>query len=290
MSDSRFIRPDRLSVSTIRTQQDMAQAVFDRYDTNHPIGIAKVKRGPQDKNDTFVLLLSGTEPVNFGQATTLPQDVAASLNQNDRYRQSIFNALEDAGVKKSDNLIIAGHSLGGMEAQNLVADKRFQANYHATEVVTFGSPKTWHEQPGVHYTRFQTKGDPVPLLSPGEAIGFDRPHQIQLHDNVIRDPIGQHLAYPRMDQLKQHPAPHGQLQLEPGSLKVFPAYQSKEIGDGMRGVNKAIENLEQRRQAQGAPQPDRRREMLESMRKQSGRETTPEPAPSKNGGSPSPKR
>ena len=174
MSDLKFIPKDRLSITSINNQQDMAKAVFDRYDTSHPIGIVKAKRGPQDKNDTYVLLLSGTEPVNFSQATTLPQDIGAAYNQNDRYRHSIMVALQESGVKKSDNLIVAGHSLGGMEAQNLVADKDFQAKYHASAVVTFGSPKTCPEQPGVHYDRFEAKGDPVVFASPGGAIGFDR--------------------------------------------------------------------------------------------------------------------
>jgi hypothetical protein len=51
-----------------------------------------------------------------------------------------------------------------MEAQNIVADRRFgQRRYQVTRVVTFGSPKTAVADPkmSVNYVRFAAIGDPV---------------------------------------------------------------------------------------------------------------------------------
>jgi hypothetical protein len=169
----------------------------------------------KEPKDTYVVLLSGTE-FRKGQQTGLGEDVASSLNKDDAYRQSIFRALEDAKIKKTDNLIIAGHSLGGMEAQNLVADKRFQERYNATHVMTFGSPKTAEPVDGVQYHRYTTIGDPVPYASPN-TLKLDRGKQIDVSDNQLADrakaavrPVGygvhQHLEYPKIDALKKYDA------------------------------------------------------------------------------------
>lgn len=287
--------PNRLTNPHIANQRDMAQAVFDRYDTDNPIAIVPVK----GKQDTYVVLLSGTEPVNLAQATTAPEDVAASLNLNDRYRENVMHALDESGIKKSDKLIFAGHSLGGMEAQNIVADENFKKKYHATEVVTFGSPKTAPEQDGVTYHRFTTVGDPVPKLSPGSATGLDAGHQVEVTTNRLRDVqkfsggrdipadinagIGQHMSYPNNGALKQYEVNGKEgLTLDTEHMRVFGARRDpteeyiQRMGRQIGAQTKEIAETYQKQHAHAAAAPDpkaaeRRRAMVEQMREQSGR-------------------
>ncbi|MGB7948616.1 MAG: hypothetical protein WCH75_13115, partial [Candidatus Binatia bacterium] len=63
-------------------------------------------------------------------------------------------------------LVFAGHSLGGMEAQNIAAALiRQNANFYLGNVVTFGSPLTAVLPAQVNVRRFTTIGDPIPYTT-----------------------------------------------------------------------------------------------------------------------------
>ena len=77
-------------------------------------------------------------------------------------------------------MILAGHSLGGMEAQNIVNDDWLKRHYRFTNVVTFGSPRTQAPLKGsVTYTELTLRGDPVTTLSPSAWP----PNDVRIIDN-----------------------------------------------------------------------------------------------------------
>ncbi|HTX36043.1 MAG TPA: hypothetical protein VME43_13525 [Bryobacteraceae bacterium] len=272
----------------IADERDMAKAVFERYGGNEPIAIVPVKGEAGKRPDTYVVLMSGTEAQNPTQATWFNQDASAAANLDDRYRQSVRNALDECGVRKSDKLIFAGHSLGGMEAQNIVADPKFKEKYTATEVHTFGSPKTAPEQPGVAYHRYSTVDDPVPRwCSAGSATGLDGGRQVTVPNNLhapMKDPIGQHNRYPETEALEGYKVNGRQgLTLDGSQMKTFSARQDRSeeiIERGGRQISgKLAEIYEQRRAAAAAShaQPSGRQSLAEQMREKSGR-TGPAPS------------
>jgi hypothetical protein len=167
----------------LHSARDVAQAIFKMYNNQHPIGIARVRvqlssGGAATGPAMCLLLLSGTEPTGLAQTTTLPEDIQAALNNaaNDQYLNAILKALATALNKgycdPNARLVAAGHSLGGMEAQNVshwlsrhrqlpgTSGRLVPAN-----IVTFGSPLTVQLPSSVKVERFTTIGDPIPYTT-----------------------------------------------------------------------------------------------------------------------------
>jgi hypothetical protein len=157
------------TVVVLRSALDVARCIFTFYNTGYPIAIAKRL---DVTTPTCVVLLSGTEPVNFAQATTLPEDIQAAINQPERdllglaLLDAIFT-LRNAGVCRQARLVFAGHSLGGMEAQNAAAYllRQSPTGLSIGEIITFGSPATADLSQAPPPRRFTTIGDPIPYTT-----------------------------------------------------------------------------------------------------------------------------
>lgn len=83
------------------------------------------------------------------------------------YGEAIRTAMEQAGVRPGDPVMLVGHSQGGMQAAALAADPDFP--YHVTNVVTAGSPIATSGIPDhVHVLSLENSADVVPHTD-GEA-------------------------------------------------------------------------------------------------------------------------
>lgn len=107
------------------------------------------------------------------------QNAGALLGGETDSSQAVQAAMEAAGIPYGADVVLAGHSQGGIVTTNLAASSEFNGGaqgYHVTDVVTFGSPvenKTLPE--GTHSINFSNvggggwgepyrPGDPVSLL------------------------------------------------------------------------------------------------------------------------------
>ncbi|NEB74616.1 hypothetical protein G3I40_05120 [Streptomyces sp. SID14478] len=108
---------------------------------NH--GLALLRRiACTDGAQRYVLLLPGT---SFGRVSnSTPQDLVgafdALLRIDTTYSRAVKQLVLRAGVPEGAELMIVGHSLGGITAMNLASDADFVATYRLTHVVTVGSP------------------------------------------------------------------------------------------------------------------------------------------------------
>ncbi|MET9494822.1 lipase family protein [Streptomyces sp. NPDC006552] len=108
---------------------------------NH--GLALLRRvACADGTTRHVVLLPGT---SFGRlSNSTPQDLVgafdALLRTDTTYSRSAKQMLVRAGVPEGAEVMIVGHSLGGITAMNLAADLDFVSTYRLTHVVTIGSP------------------------------------------------------------------------------------------------------------------------------------------------------
>jgi pimeloyl-ACP methyl ester carboxylesterase len=89
-----------------------------------------------------VLLMPGLE---FGKPNTdTPQDLAGAyrnlLMPDSTYTRATRKAVELAAVPPGSDLLIIGHSEGGIAAMNLAGDRAFAARYRVTHVVAVGAP------------------------------------------------------------------------------------------------------------------------------------------------------
>ncbi|WP_329124791.1 lipase family protein [Streptomyces sp. NBC_01465] len=108
---------------------------------NH--GLALLRRiDCTDGVQRHVLLLPGT---SFGRVTnSTPQDLVGAfdgvLRTDTTYTRAVKNLLLRAGVPEGSELMIVGHSLGGITAMNLACDLDIVSTYRLTHVITVGSP------------------------------------------------------------------------------------------------------------------------------------------------------
>ncbi len=97
------------------------------------------------------------------QGTAIVTDLRAGVGIETAYVRSVKADL--MALPPGTKIVLAGHSLGGMVAQEIAADPQIRARLEVLNTVAFGSPPIQpHRQEGdVH--RLVDAHDPVPLLS-----------------------------------------------------------------------------------------------------------------------------
>ncbi|MBQ2061122.1 MAG: hypothetical protein II458_00385 [Oscillospiraceae bacterium] len=129
------------NIQTYTNAPEIYTLVRDGYNqgTKGPISITKgtLKVGWSTKT-VYLVTLSGTE-IALNQSTGVLTDLLSGFNLQSAYYYNVVNVIKN-NVPKNANLILAGHSLGGMIAQQVAADYSIKANYNVLNTVCFGSP------------------------------------------------------------------------------------------------------------------------------------------------------
>ena len=113
---------------------------LQRTDEDQPISIAEaiLKDENGKKKPVYLVALSGTELV-YGQSTGVITDLLSGFCLNSPYLRNVVNAIKNT-VPKGSNVVLTGHSLGGMIAQQVAADSSIKSDYNVLNTITFGSP------------------------------------------------------------------------------------------------------------------------------------------------------
>lgn len=121
-----------------------------------------------DGQQRYVLLLPGT---SFGLlSNSTPQDLVGAfdglLRTDTTYTRAVKQLLLRSGLPAGSELMIVGHSLGGLTAMNLAMDVDVASTYRITHVITVGSPID-SKRPADHTTQvisLVNKHDVIPML------------------------------------------------------------------------------------------------------------------------------
>lgn len=129
-----------------------------------PITITKGKliKGSSQKV-VYLVTLSGTQLI-YNQATDILTDVLSGLDQDNKYYSSCVSAIQST-VPAGSNIILAGHSLGGMIAQQVAGDTTIKANYNVLNTICFGSPLVAAGKTEGTLKRLADEIDLIPFLS-----------------------------------------------------------------------------------------------------------------------------
>lgn len=132
----------------LSTSCDVAEYIFAGYyhcdtgtntDTKGPIHIVKaILRKNNVDTPVYLVGLSGTEFI-FNQATGIITDLQVGFEQDNFYIREVVDTLLEE-VPRNSNVIFAGHSLGGMMAQQASGNFILKSNYNILNVITMGSP------------------------------------------------------------------------------------------------------------------------------------------------------
>lgn len=111
----------------------------------------------------YLITLSGTETV-INQSTGYLTDLLVGFNQNNAYLTNVVAVITN-NIPSNSNLVLAGHSLGGMVAQQVAANTSIKNNYNVLHTVTFGSPLLCATSREGVVKRLGDTSDVVPYLS-----------------------------------------------------------------------------------------------------------------------------
>jgi len=194
------------SINQVCNAQMLAQLLFERYDSGYPIRIVRLSNTDMPK--TWLVLLAGTEFNIMGQSNT-PLAWGEGLRQSTNYRSQVAQVITNWAPPGS-NIILVGHSLGGMVAQNLAADSSFTSNYKVVSVISYGSPKTTETVSGTDYVWFAAVNDLVPSINPLNL--FSQPPYIWVTVNPyagggvigLIPGVNAHMAYPTSTDLANY--------------------------------------------------------------------------------------
>ena len=131
---------DRSITRTFTTAVDVFNFAADGYNSSvGPISIVKGTLTVSGSSKTVYLVgLSGTQ-MKTNQATGIINDLQSGFGVEGAYVTAVKNAIANKAPAGS-NLILVGHSLGGMVAQQIAADSTIKNNYVVLNTITFGSP------------------------------------------------------------------------------------------------------------------------------------------------------
>jgi len=142
-------------------------------------GLALRNRGQHGEIDVRVLThadgsravivdIPGTkswDPRPNGDVTSLATNVRAVAGQPTAYQQGVLTAMQRAGVTAADDVMLIGHSEGGMVAVRTAIDATASGRFHVSHVITAGSPigAVAASAPGrVQVLALENSGDLVP--------------------------------------------------------------------------------------------------------------------------------
>lgn len=129
-----------------------------------PITITRgtLKVGASSK-PVYLVTLSGTE-IALNQSTEVVTDLLSGFNLESAYYRNVVKTIKN-NVPRNANLILAGHSLGGMIAQQVAANSEIKSGYNVLNTVCFGSPLLSAGSREGTVRRLGDVSDPVPYLS-----------------------------------------------------------------------------------------------------------------------------
>ncbi|MFT4186743.1 MAG: hypothetical protein QM613_05915 [Micrococcaceae bacterium] len=183
----------------------------------HNIGSARLiqKLTTKSGNYRWIVYIPGVQHFKLNayhpNVHNIPNSVREFLDKSETgHRETIKQAIKAAGIGIGDEVLLVGHSLGGMSAINLLSDDDFMQRYKAVGLITFGSPnkhKKLPETTRVPILRVENSKDPIPKFS---NLKNEQTRKIQ--DRVIT------LYPPRLPKGSLHPQTSF---IEPHDLKTY---------------------------------------------------------------------
>jgi len=188
----------------------LAYLVFRQYGRDKPpIAIYRVSNLPQP---TYLIALQGLEHGVVGDDDAaqawlsgargpqfaLAYNILKLTRGEDKYRAAILDAVQ--GLPRGANLILAGHSAGGIEAQNLVPEIS-RRGFRVNRVITYGSPVTADKMASTQYTYVKSLGDPIAFLDQRYDLTSTLTIPAGPNSNPFAEDGGSHFFYPDSREL-----------------------------------------------------------------------------------------
>lgn len=131
---------------TYTNSAELARLVQLGYSCNQSDGPISITKATLNYNnwwgttkDVYVVCLSGTDTDVKNQSTGWFTDLLVGFEFNNAYIRNVKKAILE-NIPAGSNIIVTGHSLGGMVAQQVASESELKSDYNILNTVTFGSP------------------------------------------------------------------------------------------------------------------------------------------------------
>lgn len=156
-SESRATRP-----SSITAMLDRLWKLSAKADPTIGIDLFDNPSG----NKSAIIYIPGTQTFGFGHGSN-PLDMASNIEAMSgageaASERAVLTAIRQVGITSADEVILVGHSQGGMVAGNLAA---YPSGFVAAGLVTFGAPLAHIKNLKAPVMAIEHVNDPVPNLS-----------------------------------------------------------------------------------------------------------------------------
>ncbi|GAB3171149.1 hypothetical protein GCM10027059_38860 [Myceligenerans halotolerans] len=163
---------DENDVTVPHELDDITQSVTDAYqagDGNVRITTIDTPDGPR-----VIVSVPGTEPWTPGTGD-IPNDLAGNLitagGGTSSMTEAVELAMQNADIPPGAEVLMVGHSQGGMTVADLLSDSDFVSEYNVTNAITLGAPiDSDHIDPSVSVLEMQHEYDAVPALDMGDGL------------------------------------------------------------------------------------------------------------------------
>lgn len=164
-------------ITTPTDLSSLTASVTDAYNAGD--GVVRVTTVETPDGPRVIVSIPGTQPWN-PLAGDNPMDLTGNLVTAGGGRSTMTEAVElamaNANIPPGAQVLLVGHSQGGMTVADLASDSGFVSRYNVTNAVTFGSPiDSDHFDPRVNVLELQHAWDVVPRLDMGDALYLPSP-------------------------------------------------------------------------------------------------------------------
>lgn len=161
------IEPER----NLNSIGDLAHTVSDSYDAGD--GVVRVTTLDTPEGPRVVVSVPGTE--SWSPAGDNPMDLTGNLvtagGGTSTMTQAVELAMQNADIPPDAQVMLVGHSQGGMTVADLVSDSDFVSEYNVTNAMTVGSPiDSANIDSRVDVLEAQHGSDVVPRLDMGDGL------------------------------------------------------------------------------------------------------------------------
>lgn len=156
---------------------DLTESVTNAYEAGD--GVVRLTTVETPEGPRVIVSVPGTQPWN-PSAGSNPMDLTGNLvtagGGTSTMTEAVELAMRNADIPDGAQVMLVGHSQGGMTVADLTSDPDFVSRYNVTNAMTFGSPiDSEHIDPRVSVLEMQHATDVVPRLDMEDSLYVPNP-------------------------------------------------------------------------------------------------------------------
>ena len=201
-----FVFPCCAKVSKISNVNDATNYILEQTDVI-TVRRATLNESGKSGRTVYLIALGGSDySWNKDSITCLQNAVLSGCSMPNSYLSAVIAKANDA-VPKGSEIVLIGHSMGGMIAQQFADDTTMKSNYNISYVLTMGAPYIADEAREGKLHRMADSADIVPHLSLAALLLGQYSKDLSVETSVYSNPLTAHtLSYGQAACWKEYDA------------------------------------------------------------------------------------